>query len=215
MERMVLAMQSRLSVTIAVTVMAILTVASASVYACPIWIMGVEDGQEVFGIVQIQVDIPEKGEFKSADLLMDGDSIGTDTTEPFTIQWDTTQVDNGQHEIQIRATRGDGSTKTSKAVIVIVSNIVIMGVEEGQEVSGTVEIQAGIEHKEGIESVDFLVDGKSIVVVTAEPFTAKWDTTKVDNGKYELQLKGTWADGTTKTSKVVTVIVNNEEAKTT
>ena len=88
-------------------------------------------------------------------------------------------------------------------------------VADGDEVSGTVEIQANIEHKEGLESVDFLVDGESIVVVTAEPFTAKWDTTKVKDGEHKLQLKGTWADGTTKTSKVVTVIVNNEEAKTT
>lgn len=115
-------MQHRVTVKVVVTVMAILIVASTLVYACPILIMGMEEGQEVSGVVEIQVDIPEKGEFKSAALLVDANSIGTDTTEPFSIQWDTTQVDNGQHELQIRATRGDGSTKTSKVVKVIVNN---------------------------------------------------------------------------------------------
>ncbi len=210
-------MQSRLSVTSVVTVMAILIGASSVAYAChpPIWILSPGEGEQLSGGVEIQAGVDEKAELESVEFLVNGKSIAVVTTQLLSTQWDTTKVKNGEHKLQAKGTWADGTTKTSKAVIVIVSNIVIMGVEEGQVVSGTVEIQAGIEHKEGLENVDFLVDGKSIAVVTAEPFTAKWDTTKAKDGEHKLQLKGTWADGTTKTSKVVTVIVNNEEAKTT
>jgi uncharacterized protein (TIGR03118 family) len=51
-------------------------------------------------------------------------SIGTKTTAPFTVQWDTTTIADGAVTITATATDADGNTGTSPAVTVTVQNTV-------------------------------------------------------------------------------------------
>ncbi len=88
--------------------------------------------------------------------------------------------------------------------------------DEGQELSGTVEVKATVKEGAKFESVEFFVDEKSVGKDTAEPFSIKWDTTTVIDGEHEVHAVGTDGDGKKVKSKTVTVTVkNNKEEATT
>lgn len=85
----------------------------------------------------------------------------------------------------------------------------IMSPEDGQKVSGTVEVQADAECREELESVAFLIEGQLAVVVWHEPFSVWWDTTTVKDGKHCLRAVGTWSNRYVASSEDVCVTVRN------
>jgi hypothetical protein len=54
--------------------------------------------------------------------MVDGASVGTAMSSPYTINWDSTSVDNGKHSLTAVATDNMGGTATSAAVSVTVQN---------------------------------------------------------------------------------------------
>lgn len=180
-------------------------------------IMGAEKGRKLAGTVGMQVLLNKTSGLESVELLVDGRLIGTVLPDPFIVPWDTTRVDDGEHTIRVVATYEDGSTSESEPVSVTVKNVYkvwMIGLKEGQKVSGTVQIGARVEKKSGLMGVEFLVDQRSMRVVTQEPFTVEWDTTKADNGEHKLKAKAIYADATTEQAKTLVVTVNNREANT-
>ncbi len=81
----------------------------------------------------------------------------------------------------------------------------------GDEVvlSGTVEIKAALGEDVEFESVEFFANDESIGKDDEAPYSIKWDTTTVGNGKYELTVVGTLSEGEKVKSKIVTVTVEN------
>lgn len=58
---------------------------------------------------------------KSVDFLVDGVSVGTATTSPYTVNWDSTKATNGSHTLTAMATDSMNDTGTSAAVMVTVT----------------------------------------------------------------------------------------------
>jgi hypothetical protein len=56
------------------------------------------------------------------DFLVDGTVVGTATTAPYSVQWNSGNVADGQHSITARAVDSAGNATTSSAVAVIVTN---------------------------------------------------------------------------------------------
>jgi Family of unknown function (DUF6055)/Bacterial Ig domain len=56
------------------------------------------------------------------DFIVDGLSVATDTTSPFTASIDTTTMPDGAHQVQVKVTQAGGTTTTSPAVAVKVAN---------------------------------------------------------------------------------------------
>ena len=74
---------------------------------------------------------------------MDGGLIGSDTTSPYQIAWNTTTVANGGHGLQTKAVDAAGNVGSSAAVNVTVSNatgggeLIVNGGFEGSAASWT------------------------------------------------------------------------------
>ncbi|MCK4323511.1 MAG: hypothetical protein KAW89_03205, partial [Armatimonadetes bacterium] len=81
----------------------------------------------------------------------------------------------------------------------------------GDEVvlSGTAEVKATVREDVKFESVEFFANDESIGKDDEAPYSIKWDTTTVGNGKYELTVVGTLSEGEKVKSKIVTVTVEN------
>ena len=81
----------------------------------------------------------------------------------------------------------------------------------GDEVvlSGTVEIKATLGEDVKFESVEFFANDESIGKDDEAPYSVKWDTTTVANGKYDLTTVGTPSEGEEVKSEIVTVTVEN------
>jgi hypothetical protein len=76
----------------------------------------------VSGTVPIKVWFEEDIEFQKVEYFVDGESIGEDTSKPFSLDWDTTKVEDGEHTVQVKGTVDDGKTKESKPVVIEVDN---------------------------------------------------------------------------------------------
>ena len=86
-----------------------------------------------------------------------------------------------------------------------------IGIDMGDQVvlSGTVEITATVGEDVKFEIVEFFANDESIGKDDEAPYSVKWDTTTVDNGKYELTVVGTPAEGEKVKSEIATVTVEN------
>ena len=84
-------------------------------------------------------------------------------------------------------------------------------VDVGGEVvlSGTVEIKATLGEDAKFEIVEFFANDESIGKDDEAPYSIKWDTTTVANGKYDLTTVGTTSEGEEVKSEIVTVTVEN------
>src|SRR5690606_4572625 len=79
----------------------------------------------------------------------------------------------------------------------------------GSSVNRTVQLSATVSSPSPISRVEFLVDGAVIANLTAEPFTADWDTSSVADGPHELAARVTDSAGAVVTSDAVAVAVAN------
>src|SRR5207249_11019365 len=80
----------------------------------------------------------------SVQFLVRGSSVGTDTTAPFTFNWNTTTGPDGAATIQIVVTDMAGNSTTSAVRNVTVDNVSptpTLG-DPGQNLSGTVSLTA-------------------------------------------------------------------------
>lgn len=76
-------------------------------------------------------------------------------------------------------------------------------------VQGTITIQANATDNEGIDRVEFLVDGVLRGTDSIAPFTQAWDTTTVADGLRNIQGRAVDTCGNVQTSPAITVTVDN------
>ena len=151
---------------------------------------------------------------------VNGANVGAeDTTAPYTVNWDSTAVANGAHQMTAVARDAAGNSTTSTAVNVTVDNAVpdtqapvvsVTAPAEGATVSGAVTLSATASDNVGVVGVQFRVNGANVGAEdTMAPYTVNWDSTAVANGAYQITAVARDAAGNSSTSTVVNVTVDN------
>ncbi|HYV47889.1 MAG TPA: S8 family serine peptidase, partial [Myxococcaceae bacterium] len=79
-------------------------------------------GSQVGGTVNVQVDATDASGIAKIMVYVDDVAVGTDTTAPYSISWNTTAAENGAHVLKARAFDNAGNVGTSAAVSVTVNN---------------------------------------------------------------------------------------------
>jgi len=82
-----------------------------------------QDTATVSGTVTISVTAQDDVAMDRVDVLLDGSLLGTDTTAPYELTWDTTQVSNDLHLLSAQAYDTSGNSTLSSAITVTVSNV--------------------------------------------------------------------------------------------
>ncbi|HET7060395.1 MAG TPA: polysaccharide deacetylase family protein [Candidatus Saccharimonadales bacterium] len=104
----------------------------------------------------------------------------------------------------------NGTTGTNKTTKVTAPKISITSPANNAVVSGTQTVTVTATDSKGIASVQYQLDGVNLgSVVTAAPYSFSWDTTTTTNASHKLTAIATNTANLTKTSKVVTITVNN------
>ena len=156
----------------------------------------------------------------SVQFFVDGILLGTDTTAPYSIQWDTTATADGFHDLTAIA----GDTSGNIALPAVVSVNVLNGAGDttlpkvaigtpsgGATVSGrSVLIRAVARDDIGVASVQFLADGVTIDTDSTAPYSILWDTTGVSDGFHNLAASATDTSGNAAASDPIVVLVANE-----
>jgi hypothetical protein len=148
----------------------------------------------------------------AVDLLVDGASVATDTTAPYSFPWITAGVPDGAHQLATRARDAAGNTGTSPAVSVTVDNgpptTAITAPASGATVTGTVVVTASAsDATSAVAQVAFLLDGAVQSTSSMGPYAWSWNTTGATPGSHTLVSRATDAAGNQASSAGVTVTV--------
>jgi hypothetical protein len=157
----------------------------------------------------------------NVSFLVNGIVVGSDTSSPYTVNWDTRALPNGSHVIQAKAVDGAGNQATSTSTTVSVQNtidttapsVALTAPASGATVSNTITLSATASDNaggSGIAGVTFLVDGSSVGTEdTSSPYSVAWDTLTVANGTHTVAARARDAAGNQTTSGAVSITVGN------
>ena len=156
------------------------------------------NGATVSSTVNVTANASDDNGVTQVEFFVDGSSIGVDTSAPYVASWDTTAYGDGSHTVSATAT--DTASQTgNNSVNVTVQNgtgdnaptVSITSPTNGATVSSTVNVTANASDDNGVEQVEFFVDGISIGVDTSAPYVASWDTTAYSNGSHTVSATAT------------------------
>jgi uncharacterized protein (TIGR03118 family) len=109
--------------------------------------------------------------------------LGTDTTAPFSVTWNTATVANGAATLTATAFDAYGNSTASAPVAVTVDNVpdttppnVSISAPVAGDVSGTVTVSANATDDMGVAQVQFFADSSSIGIDTSAPYSVQWNT---------------------------------------
>ena len=107
------------------------------------------------------------------DFMIDGTIVGTATTSPYTVNWNSTTVTMGNHSLTAKVTDSANDTATTPAITITVSNMAAMKVAmapaqifpaPGSSASGTANITVKLES--GATSGKVMLSGLTATAVT-------------------------------------------------
>jgi peptidoglycan/xylan/chitin deacetylase (PgdA/CDA1 family) len=172
-------------------------------------------GATVSGTTSLTAAASDAKAVSSVQFKLDGVNVGTATTSPYSVSWNSKTVTDGSHTVTAVATNSDGLATTSSPVTVTVSNPTAPTVSMssplgGSSVSSTVSVSASASDAKSITSVQFKLDGANLgSPITTSPYSTSWDTTKVANGSHTLSAVATNSSNLSTTSTPISVTVNN------
>lgn len=141
--------------------------------------------------------------------------LGTDTSAPYSINWDTTTATNEAHTLYVVATDTPGNSATSSVVSVTVDNapptISLTAPGGGATVGGqNVALAATASDNVGMLKVEFYRDGNVLIGTDlSAPYSLNWNSTTVSGGAHTIYAIGTDTTGNTATSAIISVTVDN------
>lgn len=170
----------------------------------------------VSGTTTVTVGASDNVGVTRVDVKVNGTTIATDTTAPFSVSWNTTTLANGSVALTATAYDAAGNSATSSNVYVTVANgdatppsVSILSPSGGATVAGQVTVTANASDNIGVTRLDFRIDGATVATTNASPYQFVWATTQYANGAKTLTATAFDAAGNQATSTPMSVTVNN------
>jgi len=173
-------------------------------------------GAHVSGNVSIRATASDNIGITRVDFFLDSGTtpIGSVTSAPYTIAWDSGTTSPGSHTLSATARDAAGNTGTGTAVPITVDPTALAQVSITSPANGTivqrkstVPITASVTAGSyPVSRVDFLVNSAIACSDTASPYSCGWQVpTKANPRTYALQAKAYDANGGVVPSAIVTV----------
>ena len=139
--------------------------------------------------------------------------LGTDTTSPYGIDWNTSSTSNGAHTLTAVGTDLAGNTTISTVVNVTVDNaapsVSVSAPANGAFVTGTLAVSAAATDNVAISKVEFYVDNVLQFTDTSSPYSFNWNSTTLSQGAHTLYAIAEDTVGLRTTSATIAVTVDN------
>ena len=152
----------------------------------------------------------------SVSLTAGSTSLGSDTTSPYSFNWDTTKSNDGSVTLTATAVDAAGNS-TTKTITVTVKNgasgstspsIAFTSHSDGATVSGTILLTLTAHSDAGVYFVAAHLDRKLLGKDYSSPYTISFDTTECQNGLTVLTAKVVDKAGVTVTTSIKLNIQN-------
>ncbi len=174
------------------------------------------DGATVVAPMTITASATDNAGVASVQFLIDGAVVGTDTTSPYSYNWNTLASGNGTHTIASKAFDAIGYSAQSATITVTVDHeavppaVAITAPADGATVANTVTVTADATDNVAIARVELLVDGALYTSDTTAPYGFNWSSTTLPNGPHALTARAFDTAGNSATSAPITVTVDND-----
>ena len=179
-------------------------------------------GMQVSGEVNINISATDNsGKMGHVDFSINGTSVYVDMSEPFEYRWDTnTETEDVDHIITITLEDRAGNQAVLNPITVFVNNqsdndnkppsVSITSPTAGQQVNGTITISVSADDAQGIDYIEFFINGETEFIDLFSPYSYSWDTGSEDDDQYHI-IGATAFDttGNFATATPITVYVDN------
>lgn len=178
------------------------------------------DGATLSGRYTVHVRATDRFGVADVVMLLDGVPQATDTRRGYRFVLDTNQFAAGQHDLSFIATDLAGNASTTQTVRVTfrssrngtsetATRVTFRSPSDRASVTGNVTIRATLGDADGLATVEWLVDGRSVFVSpvsgTSAGVSYLWRTSEAASGTHTITITVTDADGTI-TSDTLTLI---------
>ena len=173
-------------------------------------------GAIVSGTINVTVNATDNRAVTSVSLSVDGIIVGSSSTAPFTISWNSATVVNGTHTLSVTAKDAAGNSASASRQVTVntISNsdvtsptVFITSPVSGASVAGTIDIAANASDNIGVSSVRFAVDGVAVGSDNTSPYIFSWNTNSVSSGVHTITVAAYDAAGNN-SSQSIQVTVN-------
>ena len=168
-------------------------------------------GAKLGGSVMLSATATDSSGVSEVEFLVDGVLLGSDTTAPHGLSWNTLNVADGPHTLSARAIDAHGNAGTS-SVQVMVDNaaptVALTSPAQGSTLWLSATIQASASDNVGVTQVVFYDGTKVLGTDTSAPYSYNWNLLSVSKGNHTLTARAHDAVGNVTTSAAVTVKVN-------
>ena len=196
---------------------AVVTVTAGDTSPPTVAITAPSSGSTVTGTVTVSANASDNIGVVGVQFRLDGAPLGSeDTTNPYSVAWDTRSAANGSHTLTAVARDAAGNTLTASPVTVTVSNdtapptVSITAPSSGGTVAGTIAVSASASDNVAVAGVQFRLDGAPLGAEdTTTPYSVQWDTQTATDGTHTLTAVARDAAGNSSTSSSITVTVSN------
>jgi hypothetical protein len=177
-------------------------------------------GSIVQGSVFVAVSATDNVGVVQVNLLVNGATVASRTTAPYTFSWDSTKVANGAVTLAAAAYDRAGN-RASASETVTVSNSIqppsvgISSPASGSTVKGTVAVSISASGAVAIARVDLKAKGLLIGSSTTAPYAFSWDTTTVPDGSVILSASAYDTAGNSATASSNETVANTPTTTTT
>jgi N-acetyl-anhydromuramyl-L-alanine amidase AmpD len=162
--------------------------------------------------------VTTKGAVRRVDFLVDGEVLWSDSRRPFAFAaghgWKTTGVANGTHVLALRIT-GAGRTAWKRWTVRVLNHdfaLTTSKLRPWQKVSGMLRIRANVRGAR-TTGIGLYVDGKVISRDRSAPFTLRWNSHRVGDGRHRVTLAAVALDGRVAKRTLPLVVSNRRHAR--
>jgi len=154
------------------------------------------DGGKVCGTYTIEAVAQDDTGIAQIEFFVGDDSLGVDQTSPYTKEWNTKKVADGEYEVRVVVT-DTADQKAFASITVTVDNAVAVcdnppsvtldAPVDGAYLDGVVALGATASDDKGVLKVRYLIDNNVLGPDVQYPYDSSWDTTNTDEGVHSLK----------------------------
>ena len=172
-------------------------------------------GGAVSGTVTVTTSATDNVGVTRVDLLVNGSVIASDTSAPFTFNWNSTSLAGTNATLAARAYDAAGNSAVSQTVTVSVTSgappanpdttppvVKILSPASGSRVSGSVTVSVSATDNVALASVSLSIDGSTVATSNSGSISYKWNTRKVPSGTHTISAVARDTSGNQATTSI-------------
>jgi DNA-binding beta-propeller fold protein YncE len=176
------------------------------------------DNSVISGPVTIQATVESSIGISKVEFYINGTKVTEDTTSPYAYSWNTSSLSNGTYILKAIAYNIQGKSTESDEISVVVNKsgdelptVSITNPKAGDTIRLQETIKAEATDKEGIDRVEFYIDGTKVNEDKTNPYEYSWDATTVEDGDREINVRAYDTIGQNVEATIKVTVINHEE----